>query len=67
MVDGDERHSEFIFTRFVLVGAFPACIGFIGFVIKLQSGVPFHTGGHRATRIFYSDTSQSFMLTPRSD
>ncbi len=41
MIDGDERHSEFIFTGFVLVGSFPACIGFIGFVIKLQSGVPF--------------------------
>ena len=41
MIDGDERHSEFIFTGFVLVGSFPACIGFIGFVIILQSGVPF--------------------------
>ncbi len=67
MIDGDESHSEFIFTRFVLVGAFPACIGFIGFDIKLQSGAPFHTDGHRASVIFYSDTSQSFMLTPRSD
>ena len=41
MIDGDERHSEFIFTGFVLVGSFPACIGFIGFVIILQSGVHF--------------------------
>ena len=41
MIDGDESHSEFIFTRFVLVGSFLACIGFIGFVIILQSGVPF--------------------------
>ncbi len=41
MIDGDERHSEFIFTGFVLVGSFPTCIGFIGFVIILQSGVPF--------------------------
>ncbi len=40
-MDGDESHSEFILTRFVLVGSFPACIGFIGFVIILQSRVPF--------------------------
>ena len=66
MIDGDERHSEFIFTGFVLVGSFPACIGFIGFVIILQSGVSY-TGGHRVSRIFYSDASQSFMLTPVSD
>ncbi len=43
MTDGDESHSEFIFTGFVLAGSCPACIGFIGFgfVIILQSGVPF--------------------------
>jgi hypothetical protein len=41
VIDGDESNSEFIFTGFVLVGSFPACIGFIGFVIILQSGVPF--------------------------
>ncbi len=66
MADGDESHSEFTFTGFVLAGSFPACIGFIGFGIILQSGVP-HTGGHRASLIFYNDASQSFMLTPVSD
>ncbi len=66
MTDGDESHSEFSFAGFVLAGSFPACIGFIGFVIILQSGVP-HTGGHRASLIFYNDASQSFMLAPVSD
>ena len=66
MTDGDQSHSEFTFTGFVLAGSFPACIGFIGFGIMLQSGVP-HTGGHRASFIFYNDASQSFMLTPVSD
>ncbi len=41
MTDGDESHSEFTFTEFVLAGSIPACIGFISFVIILQSGVPF--------------------------
>ncbi len=41
MTDGDASHSEFTFTEFVLAVSFPACIGFIGFVIILQSGVPF--------------------------
>ena len=66
MTDGDASHSEFTFTEFVLAGSFPACIGFIGFVIILQSGVSY-TGGHRVSRIFYSDASQSFMLTPVRD
>ena len=52
MTDGDESHSEFTFTGFVLAGLFPACIGFFRFVI-LRSGVP-HTSGHRASLIFYS-------------
>ncbi len=64
MTDGDGSHSEF--TGYVLAGSFPACIGFIGFVIILQSGVP-HTGGLRASLICYHDASQSFMLTPVSD
>ncbi len=63
MTDGDESHSEFSFTGFVLAGSFPACIGFIGFVIILKRGVP-HTDGHRASLRFYNDASQSFMLTP---
>ncbi len=54
MTDDDESHSEFTFTGFVLAGSFPVCIGFIGFVIILKSGFP-HTGGHRASRILYSD------------
>ena len=41
MTDGDQSHSEFTFTGFVLASSFPACIGFIRFVIILQSGVPF--------------------------
>ena len=41
MTDDDESHSEFTFTGFVLAGSFPVCIGFIGFVIILQIGVPF--------------------------
>jgi hypothetical protein len=65
VTDGDESHSEFTFTGYVLAGSFPACIGFIGFVIILQSEVP-HTGGHRASLIFCNDASQSFMLTPVS-
>ena len=56
MTDGDQSHSEFTFTGYVLAGSFPACIGFIGFVIILQSGVP-HAGGHRASRIFFSDVT----------
>ncbi len=64
MTDGDESHSEF--TGHVLAGSCPAYIGFIGFVIILQSGVP-HTGGYRASRIFHNDVSQSFMLKPVSD
>ncbi len=39
MTDGDESHSEFTFTGFVLAGSFPACIGFIGFDIILQNWV----------------------------
>ncbi len=41
MPGGDESHSEITVTGFDLAGSFPACIGFIGFVIILQSGVPF--------------------------
>jgi hypothetical protein len=64
VTDGDKSQSEF--TGHVLAGSCPAYIGFIGFDIRLQSGVP-HTGGYRASRIFYNDASQSFMLTPVSD
>ncbi len=66
MTDGDESHNEFTLTGFFLAGSFPVCIGFIGFVILLQSGVP-HTGGHRASLELYNDASQSCMLTPASD
>jgi hypothetical protein len=55
VIDGDESHSEFIFTRFVLVGSFPACIGFIVVFYKTKKWGPFHTGGHRDSRICYSD------------
>jgi hypothetical protein len=66
VTDGDESHSEFIFTGYALAGSLPACIGFIGFVIILQSGVLI-TQVDRASLIFYNDASQSFMLTPVSD
>ncbi len=41
MTDGDESHSAFTFTVLVLAVSFSACIGFIGFAIILQCGVPF--------------------------
>ena len=68
MTDGDESHSEFTFTGFVLAGSFPACIGFIGFVIILQSGVPFTQVGTRpvAKFIVISDRLDVFKPTGES-
>ncbi len=60
MSDGDESHSEFTFTGFVLAGFVSSMYWFHWFCYNTTKWWPFRTGGHRASLIFYNDASQTF-------